>query len=407
MEEKIFDFVNRELKMDVFKKCFDFTKAEELKEAGLYPYFTEIEKVEGNYVWVNGKKILMVGSNNYLGLFDNEDIKNAVIEEVKKYGSSTCGSRFLNGTYSLHVNLENEIAKFMGKEEALIFSTGFQTNLGIIDAIAGRNDIIIVDRMVHASIMDSTRLSYAEVVKFKHNDMNDLEDKLNRLPEEQAKLIVVDGVFSMEGDMSNVPEIVRLAKKYGVRVMVDDAHGVGVMGKNGRGTCEHFNMIDEVDLIMTTFSKSFASLGGYVVGDRKIIEYIRHQARSLMFSASITPASLGAAQKALEIIQTQPWRRERLWEITKFMNKELVAMGYHTGNTESAIVPVFIRDVEKTFKLWHFLREFGIFTNPVIAPAVPPEDALIRTSFTATHTDEDLEFILKGFYEGGKAFGLT
>jgi 8-amino-7-oxononanoate synthase len=392
--------------MDVFKKCFDFTKAEELKEAGLYPYFSEIEKVEGNYVWVNGKKILMVGSNNYLGLFDNEDIKNAVIEEVKKYGSSTCGSRFLNGTYSIHVNLENEIAKFMGKEEALIFSTGFQTNLGIIDAIAGRNDIIIVDRMVHASIMDSTRLSYAEVVKFKHNDMNDLEDKLNRLPEEQAKLIVVDGVFSMEGDMSNVPEIVRLAKKYGVRVMVDDAHGVGVMGKNGRGTCEHFNVIDEVDLIMTTFSKSFASLGGYVVGDRKIIEYIRHQARSLMFSASITPASLGAAQKALEIIQTQPWRRERLWEITKFMNKELVTMGYHTGNTESAIVPVFIRDVEKTFKLWHFLREFGIFTNPVIAPAVPPEDSLIRTSFTATHTDEDLEFILKGFYEGGKTFGL-
>jgi 7-keto-8-aminopelargonate synthetase-like enzyme len=254
--------------------------------------------------------------------------------------------------------------------------------------------------------MDSTRLSYAEVVKFKHNDMNDLEDKLNRLPEEQAKLIVVDGVFSMEGDMSNVPEIVRLAKKYGVRVMVDDAHGVGVMGKNGRGTCEHFNVIDEVDLIMTTFSKSFASLGGYVVGDRKIIEYIRHQARSLMFSASITPASLGAAQKALEIIQTQPWRRERLWEITKFMNKELVTMGYHTGNTESAIVPVFIRDVEKTFKLWHFLREFGIFTNPVIAPAVPPEDSLIRTSFTATHTDEDLEFILKGFYEGGKTFGL-
>ena len=395
-----------ELKVDIFKKCYDYTRADDAKASGLYPYFTEIEKVEGNYVWVNGKKILMVGSNNYLGLFDNKDIKNAVIEEVKKYGSSTCGSRFLNGTYSLHVNLENEIAKFMGKEEALMFSTGFQTNLGIIDSIAGRNDIIIIDKMVHASIMDSTRLSYAEVVKFKHNDMKDLKDKLNRLPEEQAKLIVVDGVFSMEGDLANVPGIVKLSKKYKARVMVDDAHGVGVMGKNGRGTCEHFNMIDEVDLIMTTFSKSFASLGGYVVGDRKIIEYIRHQARSLMFSASITPASLGAVRKALEIIQTQPWRRERLWEITKFMNKELVAMGYHTGNTETAIIPVFIRDVEKTFMLWKFLRNFGIFTNPVIAPAVPPEDSLIRTSFTATHSDKELEFILKGFYEGGKTFGL-
>jgi 7-keto-8-aminopelargonate synthetase-like enzyme len=210
----------------------------------------------------------------------------------------------------------------------------------------------------------------------------------------------------MEGDMSNIPEVVRLAKKYSARVLVDDAHGVGVMGKNGRGTCEHFDMTDEVDLIMTTFSKSFASLGGYVVGDSKIIEYIRHQARSLMFSASITPASLGAVQKALEIIQNQPWRRERLWEITRIMNKELIAMGYHTGNTESAIVPVFIRDIEKTFKLWYFLREFGIFTNPVIAPAVPLEDALIRTSFTATHTDEDLDFILKGFHEGGKALGI-
>jgi len=392
--------------MDIFKKCYDYTRADDAKASGLYPYFTEIEKVDGNYVWVNGKKILMVGSNNYLGLFDNKEIKDAVIEEVKKFGSSTCGSRFLNGTYSLHVDLERDIAKFMGKQEALMFSTGFQTNLGIIDAIAGRNDIIIVDRMVHASIMDSTRLSYAEVAKFKHNDMQDLEEKLNRLPEDKAKLIVVDGVFSMEGDMSNIPEIVRLAKKYSARVFVDDAHGVGVMGKNGRGTCEHFDMIDEVDLIMTTFSKSFASLGGYVVGDSKIIEYIRHQARSLMFSASITPASLGAVQKALEIIQTQPWRRERLWEITKIMNQELIAMGYHTGNTESAIVPVFIRDIEKTFKLWYFLREFGIFTNPVIAPAVPPEDALIRTSFTATHTDEDLEFILKGFHEGGKAIGI-
>jgi len=392
--------------MDIFKKCYEYTRAEDAKKMGLYPYFTEIERVEGNYVWVNGKKILMVGSNNYLGLFDDERIKAAASEAVKKYGSSTCGSRFLNGTYSLHVEIEKKLAKFMNKEEALTFSTGFQTNLGVISAVASRNDVIILDRMVHASIMDAVRLSYADVVKFKHNDMADLEDKLQRLPRDKARIIIVDGVFSMEGDMSNLPEIVKLAKKYNARLMVDDAHGVGVMGENGRGTCEHYHVMDEVDLIMTTFSKSFASLGGFVVGKSVIIQYIKHNARSLIFSASITPAALGAVHKALEIIQTEPQRRERLWEITRIMNKELNAMGYHTGNTESAIIPVFIRDEEKTFKLWLFLRDFGIFTNPVVAPGVPPQDAMIRISFTATHTDENLEFILKGFYEGGKAIGI-
>ena len=392
--------------MDVFKKCFEYTRAEDAKKMGLYPYFTEIEEVDGNYVWVNGKKILMVGSNNYLGLFDDERIKQATSEAVKKYGSSTCGSRFLNGTYSLHVDLENKFAKFMNKEEALTFSTGFQTNLGVISAVAGRNDVIILDRMVHASIMDAVRLSYADVVKFKHNDMADLEDKLKRLPQDKARIIIVDGVFSMEGDMSNLPGIVKLSKKYNTRLMVDDAHGVGVMGENGRGTCEHYHVMDDVDLIMTTFSKSFASLGGFVVGKSVIIQYIKHNARSLIFSASITPAALGAVHKALEIIQAEPQRRERLWEITRIMNKELTAMGYHTGNTESAIIPVFIRDEEKTFKLWLFLRDFGIFTNPVVAPGVPPQDAMIRISFTATHTDENLEFIVKGFYEGGKAIGI-
>lgn len=392
--------------MDVFKKCFDYTRAEDAKAMGLYPYFTEIEKVEGDNVWVNGEKILMVGSNNYLGLFDDEKIKEATINAVKKYGSSTCGSRFLNGTYTIHVELEKKIADFMGKEESLMFSTGFQTNLGVISAIAGRNDIIIIDRMVHASVMDAVRLSFAETVKYKHNDMSDLEEKLKRLPEDKGKIIIVDGVFSMEGDMANLPEIVKLSKKYDTRIMVDDAHGVGVMGKSGRGTCEHYGVVDDVDLIMTTFSKSFASLGGYVVGDSKVIQYIKHNARSLIFSASITPAALGAAGKALEIIQNEPWRRERLWEITKTMNKKLIEMGYYTGNTETPIIPVFIRDLEKTFKLWHFLRNYGIFTNPVIAPAVPPEDSLIRTSYTAIHSDEDLDFILKGFYEGGKALGV-
>lgn len=392
--------------MDLFKKCHNFTRADEAKAMGLYPYFTEIEKVEGNHVWVEGKKILMVGSNNYLGLFDDQRIKDAAIDATQKYGSSTCGSRFLNGTYSLHVEFEKEIARFMGKEEALIFSTGFQTNLGTISAIAGRNDIIIIDRMVHASIIDSVRLSFAEVVKFKHNDMKDLQDKLKDLPKKKGKLIIVDGVFSMEGDLANLPEIMKLARKYSAGVMVDDAHGVGVMGKNGRGTAEHFGLENEVDLIMTTFSKSFASLGGFVTGKRKIIDYLRHHARSFIFSASITPASLGAARKALEIIKNEPQRRERLWEISRTINKELTAMGYSTGNTETPIIPVFIGDIEKTFMLWRFLRNFGIFATPVIAPAVPPEDTCIRTSYTATHTDEDLEFVLKGFYEGGKALGL-
>jgi 8-amino-7-oxononanoate synthase len=392
--------------MDVFKKCFEFTRAEEYKSSGLYPYFTEIEKVEGNHVWVGGKKILMVGSNNYLGLFDDAKIKAAAIAAVEQYGTSTCGSRFLNGTYSLHVELEKKLAQFMGKEEALTFSTGMQTNLGVISALAGRDDVIVLDRMVHASIMDGVRLSYAHIAKFKHNDMKDLEDKLAHQPAEKGKLIIVDGVFSMEGDLSNLPQIVKLAKKYNARLMVDDAHGVGVMGEKGRGTAEHFGVVDDVDLIMTTFSKSFASLGGFVVGDSKIIQYIKHHARALIFSASITPAALGAASQALEIIQNEPERRKRLWEITRIMNKELTAMGYHTGNTETPIIPVFINDMEKTFMMWKFLRDYGVFTNPVIAPAVPPEDSLIRTSFTATHTDADLEFILAGFRQGGKMLGL-
>ncbi len=392
--------------MDLFKKCYDFTRADEAKAMGLYPYFTEIEKVEGNHVWVEGKRILMVGSNNYLGLFDDPRIKEATVKATQEYGSSTCGSRFLNGTYSLHVNFEKEIAQFMKRDESLIFSTGFQTNLGTITAIAGRNDVIIIDRMVHASIMDSVRLSFAEIVKFKHNDMKDLEEKLKTISNKKGKIIIVDGVFSMEGDLANLPEIVRLAKKYDSKIMVDDAHGVGVLGKNGRGTAEHFGLEDKIDLVMTTFSKSFASLGGYVCGKRKIIDYLRHHARSFIFSASITPASLGAARSALDVIKNEPERRKRLWDISKTMNKELTAMGYSTGNTETPIIPVFIRDIEKTFMLWKFLRTFGIFATPVIAPAVPAEDACIRTSYTATHTDEDLEFVLKGFYEGGKAIGL-
>jgi 8-amino-7-oxononanoate synthase len=392
--------------MSIFKKCYEFTRVDEAKAIGLYPYFAEIEKVEGNHVWVGGKKILMVGSNNYLGLYDNEEVKESSMAALKEYGTSSCGSRFLNGTYALHVEFEEQIADFMQKEDAMIFSTGFQVNIGTIPAIAGRNDVIIMDRLVHASIIDAVRLSYADVMKYRHNDMEDLEEKLSGLPEEKGKLIIVDGVFSIEGDLADLPGIVKLAKKYNARILVDDAHGVGVMGKNGRGTAEHFGLEKEVDLVMTTFSKSFASIGGYVVGERKVIHYLKHHARAFIFSASLTPASLGSARRALDVIRNEPQRRERLWEITRFMNKELTAMGYRTGNTETAIIPVIIGDLYKTMTLWKALREFGIFVTPVVAPAVPEKDTLIRTSYTATHTDEDLEFILSGFKECGKALGL-
>lgn len=392
--------------MSILQKCYDFKRVEEAKAIGLYPYFSEIEKVEGNYVWVEGKKILMVGSNNYLGLFDDPRVVEASAAAVNKYGTSTCGSRFLNGTYSLHVDLEKEIAEFMGQEDAIMYSTGFQSNIGTISALTGRNDIIIMDRMVHASIIDGIRLSHAETVKYKHNDMADLEDKLSRLPKDKDKLIIIDGVFSIEGDLADLPGIVKICKKYDVQIMVDDAHGVGVMGQKGRGTAEHFDLEEDVDLVMTTFSKSFASLGGFVVGAGKVIQYLRHHARSFMFSASITPGAAAAARKALEIIKTEPERRERLWEITRVMNTELTAMGYHTGDTETPIIPVIIGDMGKTFLLWKALWAYGIFVTPVVAPAVPAKNTLIRTSYTATHTDDHLDFILTGFRECGKKLGL-
>lgn len=392
--------------MSIFDKCYEFKRAEEAKASGFYPYFAEVEKIEGNHVWVEGRKILMVGSNNYLGIYDDERVKDASIAAIKEFGTSTCGSRFLNGTYSPHAKLEKELAEFMGKEEAMMCSTGFQSNLGAIAATGGRNDVFFIDRMDHASILDSVRLSYAEVVKFRHNDMAELEEKLKMHPIEKGKLIIVDGVFSIEGDLADLPGIVKLGKKYNAQIMVDDAHGVGVMGKNGRGTAEHFGLEDDVDLIMTTFSKSFASLGGYVVGKSKVIQYLKHHARSFMFSASITPGAIGAAARALEVIKNEPERRERLWEITRFMNKELTAMGYRTGETQTPIIPVIIGDIERAFMLWKMLREFGIFVTPVVAPAVPAKNALIRTSYTATHTQENLEFILKGFHDCGKQIGL-
>lgn len=392
--------------MDLFDKCYAFTRAEEAQEMGIYPYFTPIQEVKGNRVIIDGKEMIMVGSNNYLGLIDHPRVKKAAEEALERYGVSTCGSRFLNGTLDIHVQLEERLARFMNKEAAQAFSTGFQTNLGIISTIAGKGDAIITDRMVHASIIDACRLSFASIHKYRHNDMDDLGRILSSLDKNMGKLIVIDGVFSMEGDLAYLPGIVELAKKFEAKVLVDDAHGIGVMGKNGRGTAEHFGVEDDVDLIMGTFSKSFASLGGFVAGDKKVISYIKHFARSLIFSASITPASVATVLTALDIIQNEPERRERLWEITNKMKSGFQSMGYQTGPTETPVIPVIIGHDELTFMLWRLLRENGIFTNPVIYPAVPKDQSLIRTSYSATHTDEELNIVLESFRKCGQQLGI-
>jgi len=390
----------------IFDKCYKFTRAEEAQEQGIYPYFTPIQEVNGNKVLVNGKEMIMVGSNNYLGLLDHPKVMQAAKDAVDRYGVATCGSRFLNGTLDIHVELEEKLAKFMKTEAALTFSTGFQTNQGIISTIVGRGDAVITDRMDHASIIDACRLSYGEIYKYKHNNMEDLERILSSLDDNVSKMIVVDGVFSMEGDLTDLPGVVKLAKKYKAQLMVDDAHGIGVMGENGRGTAEHFGVEEDVDLVMGTFSKAFASLGGFVVGDKKVISYIKHHARALIFSASITPASVATVLATLDIFEKEPERRKRLWEITAKMRKGFQAMGYDTGPTETPVIPVIIGDDERAFMIWKMLREFGIFTNPVIYPAVAHGQALIRTSYSASHSDEELDTVLAAFEKCGKMLGI-
>jgi len=392
--------------VDLFDKCRAFTRADELKAADLYPYFTPIQEAAGNRIKVKGRPMIMVGSNNYLGLAHHPKAKAAAREAVERYGVGTCGSRFLTGTIDLHEELEARLAKFMRREAALTFSTGFQTNLGIISTIAGKGDHIVVDRMVHASIIDACRLSFASVHKYKHNSMKDLERLLASLGPDEGKLIVVDGVFSMEGDIADLPGIISLARKYGARVLVDDAHGIGVLGANGRGTAEHFGLESEVDLIMGTFSKTFASIGGVVVGARPVISYIKHHARPLIFSAAATPASVASVLAILDMLENEPGLRKRLWAVTEKMRTGFQAMGYDTGPSQTPIIPIVIHNDEKCFMLWRLLREEGIFTTPVIYPAVPPGHSLIRTSYGAGHTDEELDAILAAFEKCGKALGL-
>ncbi|AYF07142.1 MULTISPECIES: aminotransferase class I/II-fold pyridoxal phosphate-dependent enzyme [Bacillus] len=392
--------------MDIFKKCYDYDFIKGLRANDMYPYFQNIQDKFGTEIVVNSNKLLMVGSNDYLGLSNDPRLIEAAVEAATRYGTSSSGSRLLNGTLSIHEELESRLAKFLKRDRALVFSTGFQTNLGAIAPLLGRNDYAIIDRTVHASIVDGIRLGYGKMKRFRHNDMEDLERQLKSCPENAGKLIIVDGVFSMEGDLAKLKEIVQLKKKYGARLLVDDAHGIGVLGENGRGTCEHFGVESDIDLITGTFSKSFGSLGGFVVGDADIIDFIQHNGRSMIFSASMTPSSVAATIKAVDIMETEPERRERLMQITNKVCSELTRLGFDIGETETPIIPIIIRDTEKAFSYWRGLMQNGLFTNPVISPAVPEGTELLRTSFMATHTDDQVDEILNIFEKVGREFNI-
>lgn len=391
--------------MDLFEKCRAFTEAREAQETGIYPYFIPLTDSEGTEVTVGEHRMIMIGSNNYLGLTTHPKICEAAIEATKRYGTSCTGSRFLNGTLELHLELERQLADFIGMEAALVFSTGYQTNVGTISALVGRGDYIVTDKEDHASIVDGCKMAYGTMRRFGHNDMEHLERVLARLPEDAGKMVVVDGVFSMGGDIAPLPEMIPLCQKYGARLMVDDAHSVGVLGQ-GRGTAAHFGLTSDVDLIMGTFSKAFASLGGFIVGAEDVIHYIQHHARSLIFSASIPPANTAAALTALDIMQEEPERIARVNQIADYMQEEFRRLGFNVGESETPIIPIIIGDDERTFMTWKALYDNGVYTNPVISPAVPPELSLLRTSYMATHTDEQLERVLATFAEVGKALGL-
>ncbi len=383
-----------------------YTVAKEARAQGLYPYFREISSNQDTEVIINNKRVLMFGSNSYLGLTNHPKVKEAAKLAVDKYGTGCAGSRFLNGTLDIHVQLEEELAGYFKKDAALVFSTGFQSNLGTISCLTGRNDYILIDELDHASIIDGTRLSFSKVIKFKHNDMGSLEKQLIRLPGDAVKIIVVDGIFSMEGDIVKLPQIVELSKKYGGTTIVDDAHSVGVIGKQGSGTASHFGLEDEVDFIVGTFSKSLASLGGFVVADHTSIEYMKHHARALMFSASIPPASAASALAALEIIKNEPERIEKLWDNTNYTIQHLKENDFDIGDAESPIVPIYVRDNNKTFQMTQMLFNEGIFVNPVISPAVPGNSSLLRFSLMATHSREQIDIAINKFIKARKMIGF-
>ncbi len=391
--------------MDLFEKCRNFTTAREAMESGIYPYFIPLNENEGTEVVFQGKRLIMCGSNNYLGLTTHPKVREAAIEAIKRYGTSCTGSRFLNGTLAMHEQLETELAEWVGKEAALVFSTGMQTNLGTVSALVGRDDVVVLDKDDHASIVDGARLGYGKIERYRHNDMDHLERVLKSIPDSAGILIVVDGMFSMEGDLAPLPELASVAKKFGARLMVDDAHGMGVLG-GGRGTAAHLGVTDKVDLIMSTFSKSFASLGGFIAGDENTIHYIKHIARSLIFSASIPPANAAAALAALQVMREEPERGKRVCEVADKMRKGFTELGFDIGNSTTPVVPIIIGDDERTFLTWKMLFDNGVFVNPVISPAVNAGHQLLRTSYMATHTDAQMDQVLTVFKKVGKEIGL-
>ncbi|MHB8418556.1 MAG: aminotransferase class I/II-fold pyridoxal phosphate-dependent enzyme [Myxococcales bacterium] len=387
---------------DVFTKAYDWKEARLARVAGNYPFFKPIAENDGTEVVIEGRRTIMVGANSYLSLSTHPKVKAAAQDAVRRYGASCCGSRFANGTLELHEELERRLAKFLRKDSALCFTTGFTTNLGTISALLGRHDIAIMDRGNHASLVDGVQLTFADTLKYKHNDMADLEKKLEHADPETGKLLITDGVFSMEGDLTDLPGIVALKKKYGFRIMVDDAHGLGVMGDGGRGTGEHFGLHDQVDLIMGTFSKSFGSIGGVIAGERDVVDWIKHRARTMIFAASMSPANVAACLAALEIIESEPERRLRLWQVADRMRAAFQQMGFNTGVSCTPIIPILVGEQLKTFNLWKSLLEAGVFTNAVIPPAVEPGRSMLRTSYQAAHTEAQLDSVLDRFETIGK-----
>ena len=392
--------------MGLFDKCHRFTRAREVQAAGYYPYFLPIEASYDTEVIIHGQRKVMVGSNNYLGLTHHPKVLAAAEAALKRYGSGCTGSRFLNGTLDLHEQLEERLARFLGQEAALVFSTGYQTNLGVIATLVGRDDYLFLDKLNHASIVDGARLSYGTVLRYPHGDMEALERMLASAPPDAGKLIVTDGIFSMEGDIADLPRIVALAEFYGAEVMVDDAHAFGVLGERGGGTAQHFHLEDKVSLIMATFSKSLASIGGVIAGPEPVIHYLKHHARSLIFSASMPPASVATVLAALDVIEEEPERREALWRNTRRMQEGLRSLGYDIGASETPVIPVLIGQVEETFKFWKELFDQGVFTNPVMPPAVPENSCRLRISLMATHTDEHIDFVLDAFARVGKRMAV-
>jgi 8-amino-7-oxononanoate synthase len=376
---------------DLRSRLAQYQEPQRVKDLGVYPYFRAIESEQDTEVTMNGKKILMFGSNSYLGLTNHPKIKEASIEAIRKYGTGCAGSPFLNGTLDIHVELEEKLAKFVGKEKAIVYSTGFHTNIGVIPTMVGRGDHIIGDELNHASIVEGRRLSFASYHKYKHNDMSSLESVLQKLPYESIKLIVLDGVFSMEGDVADLPSVIKLSEKYNASVYVDEAHSLGVFGEGGRGICNHFGLTDKVDLIMGTFSKSLATIGGFIATDAETINYLKHHSRSYIFSASISPAATASVIAALDVIKQEPERLKNLWEITNYSLSAFRSLGFEIGPTETPIIPLYIRDMDKTFIITQELYEQGVFVNPVIPPACSPNDTLIRLSLMATHTKAQID----------------